>query len=58
MLRYSQLVGFDNNSFHPDDGDPNIFNGNTHPTAFPTAEPLRTIRIKSNEKINSVRLID
>lgn len=57
MLRYSRLVGFDNNSFHPDDGDSTAFNGTTRPTAFPTAEPLRTIRIASNEKLTSVRLI-
>ena len=57
MLRYSQLAGFDNNSFHPDDGDPSMLNGTTRPTAFPTTEPLRTIRITSNEKITSVRMI-
>jgi hypothetical protein len=56
MIRYSRLLGFDNNSFHPDDGEPTIFNGNTRPTAFPTTEPLRTIRITSNEKVLSVIL--
>jgi hypothetical protein len=55
MIRYSRLIGFDNNSFHPDDGEPTIFNGNNRPTAFPTAEPLRTIRITSNEKVTSVK---
>ncbi len=54
MIRYSRLIGFDNNSFHPDDGEPTTFNGNNRPTAFPTTEPLRTIRITSNEKVISV----
>jgi hypothetical protein len=54
MIRYSRLIGFDNNSFHPDDGEPSIYNGNNRPTAFPTTEPLRTIRITSNEKVISV----
>ncbi|UJR27652.1 hypothetical protein I4U23_008933 [Adineta vaga] len=47
------IKGFDNNSFHPDDGEPTVFNGNNRSTAFPTAEPLRTIRITSNEKVTS-----
>ncbi|CAF1277382.1 unnamed protein product [Adineta steineri] len=48
------IKGFDNSSFHPDDGEPTIYNGNNHhSTAFPTSEPLRTIRITSNEKVTS-----
>ena len=57
MIPYSRLIGFDNNSFHPDDGEPTIFNSNNHSIAFPTTEPLRTIRITSNEKVISVILI-
>ena len=55
MIPYSRLIGFDNNSFHPDDGEPTIFNGINRSTAFPPTEPLRTIRITSNEKVLSVR---
>ncbi|CAM4900830.1 unnamed protein product [Rotaria socialis] len=51
MARYSRLVGFDNNSFHPDDGEPTSFNGNTRSIAFPPTEPLRTIRITPNVKV-------
>ncbi len=58
MIPYSRLIGFDNNSFHPDDGEPTIFNSNNRSTAFPTTEPLRTIRITSNEKVISVILIN
>ncbi|CAF0766392.1 unnamed protein product [Adineta ricciae] len=47
------IKGFDNNSFHPDDGEPTAYNGNSRATAFPTTEPLRTIRITSNEKVTS-----
>lgn len=47
------IKGFDNNSFHPDDGDTSTYNGTHRPTAFPTTEPLRTIRITSNEKVKS-----
>jgi hypothetical protein len=54
MIRYSRLIGFDNNSFHPDDGEP-TFNGNSRSIAFPTTEPLRTIRLTSNEKVISVK---
>ncbi len=58
MIPYSRLLGFDNNSFHPDDGEPTIFNGNNRQIAFPTTEPLRTIRITSNEKVISVIFIN
>jgi hypothetical protein len=54
MIPYSRLIGFDNNSFHPDDGEPTIFNDNNYSIAFPTTEPLRTIRLTSNEKVISV----
>ena len=55
MTPYSRLVGFDNNSFHPDDGDGSIYNGTHRPIAFPTTKPLQYIRITSNENVNSVR---
>jgi hypothetical protein len=58
MIPYSRLIGFDNNSFHPDDGEPTMFNGSNRPTAFPTTEPLRTIKITSNERVISVRFIN
>ncbi|CAF4169877.1 unnamed protein product [Rotaria sp. Silwood2] len=45
-----EIKGFDNSSFHPDDGELTTFNGNTRTIALPT-EPLRTIRITSNEKV-------
>ncbi|CAF0829655.1 unnamed protein product [Rotaria sp. Silwood1] len=45
-----EIKGFDNNSFHPDDGELTTFNGNTRTIPLPT-EPLRTIRITSNEKV-------
>ncbi|CAF4448719.1 unnamed protein product [Rotaria socialis] len=57
MARYSRLVGFDNNSFHPDDGEPTSFNGNTRSIAFPPTEPLRTIRITPNVKVIGVRIV-
>ncbi|CAF3539563.1 unnamed protein product [Rotaria sordida] len=46
-----EIKGFDNSSFHPDDGELSTFNGNSRTIAFPTTEPLRTIRITSNEKV-------
>ncbi|CAF1036331.1 unnamed protein product [Rotaria magnacalcarata] len=45
------LRGFDNNSFHPDDGEPTSSNGSTRSIAFPPTEPLRTIRITPNVKV-------
>ena len=56
MKHSAFLVGFDNNSFHPDDGEPTVYNGtNRSIAAFPTTEPLRTIRINPNERVNAVR---
>ena len=55
MKRSVYLVGFDNNSFHPDDGEPTSYNGTNRSIAFPTTEPLRTIRITSNERVHAVR---
>ena len=52
-LHFSR-VGFDNSSFHPDDGEPTVYDGNSRSIAFPTTEPLRTIRITSNERVASV----
>lgn len=49
------FLGFDNNSFHPDDGDPTVYNGNDRLNAFPTTAPLRSIRIFSNEPVSAVR---
>lgn len=54
MIPYSPLVGFDNNSFHPDDGEPTVYDGDSRSIAFPTTEPLRTIRITSNERVLAV----
>lgn len=55
MKHSAYLVGFDNSSFHPDDGEPTIYNGTNRSIAFPTTEPLRTIRITPNERVNAVR---
>lgn len=52
-MNYYRLIGFDNSSFNPDDGETS-YNGTTRTIAFPTTEPLRTIRITRN--VEGVRL--